>query len=67
MTILIINNYRKKDNLNKVDQILSVLREMKKKYVVWRYREIDIQNIPGQIEAVILSGSEAHIKDQGFS
>jgi len=38
---------------------------MKKKYVVWRYREIDIQNIPGQIEAVILSGSEAHIKDQG--
>jgi len=31
MTILIINNYRKKDNLNKVDQILSVLREMKKK------------------------------------
>jgi len=65
MTILIINNYCKKVNLNKVDQILSVLREIKKRYVVWRYHEIDIKKTPDQLEAIILSGSEAHIQDQG--
>jgi len=65
MTILIINNYCKKVNLNKVDQILSVLREIKKRYVVWRYHEINIKKTPDQLEAVILSGSEAHIQDQG--
>jgi hypothetical protein len=65
MTILIINNYCKKVNLNKVDQILGVLREIKKRYVVWRYHEIDIKKAQNKLEAVILSGSETHIQDLG--
>jgi len=65
MTILIINNYYKKRNLNKVDQIASALKQIgETKHVIWGFSEIDNKKIPDNLEAVILSGSAARLKNQ---
>lgn len=58
MSILIINNYEKKENQRKVEQIVQALKSLGKDEVeIWVYSEIKEKNISKNIEGIILSGS----------
>ena len=64
MTTLIINNYYKPKNRNKVRQIIEALRECGERDCELKdYRNIPKQEIKGKYDAVILSGSSAHLGD----
>lgn len=68
MTIIIINNYpddySRKSVSEKLGQIELILRKTgKKKIVIWKFSEIDRQQLPDDLEAVILSGSNAHLDE----
>lgn len=64
MTILIINNYYKNENLSKVYQIVNALRNVgKSKHEIWSFSEINRKRILDEIKAIILSGSTAHLQD----
>lgn len=65
MTILVINNYYKRKNLSKVDQIAHALRYVgKSKHEIWSFSEINEKKIPDDVEAIILSGSSASLQNQ---
>ena len=64
MTILIINNYYKERNLNKVNQVSQALRKVgKSKHEIWHFSEINEKSIKDDIEAIVLSGSAAHLQN----
>ena len=64
LTILIINNYFKEKNLHKVDKITESLRKIKKlETETWEYSEVSERRIPVDVEAIILSGSSAHLEN----
>lgn len=64
MTILIINNYEKEEDQSKVDQIADALKKIgKTKCVICRFSEIHEKEIPEDLEALILSGSRAHLQN----
>jgi GMP synthase (glutamine-hydrolysing) len=64
MTILIINNYYKKRNLNKANQVSQALRKIgKSKHEIRHFSEITKKSIKDNIEAIVLSGSAAHLQN----
>jgi len=64
MTILIINNYEKEEDQSKVNQITDTLKNMgKAKYQIWKFSELQEKAIPEELEALILSGSRAHLQN----
>jgi len=66
MTILIINNYYKERNLNKANQVSQALRKIgKSKYEIRHFSDIAKKSIKDDIEAIVLSGSAAHLQNPG--
>jgi len=64
MTILIINNYYRETNLKKINQVSQALRKAGKgKHEIWRFSEINEKSIKNDIEAIVLSGSAAHLQN----
>jgi len=64
MTILIINNYYKEKNLKKVNQVSQALRKVgKSNHEIWHFSEINKKSIKNDIEAIVLSGSAAHLQN----
>jgi len=64
MTILIINNYYKERNLNKANQVCQALRKIgKSKHEIRHFSEITKKSIKDDIEAIVLSGSAAHLQN----
>jgi GMP synthase (glutamine-hydrolysing) len=64
MTILIINNYYKERNLNKANQVSQALRKIgKSKHEIRHFSEITKKSIKDNIEAIVLSGSAAHLQN----
>lgn len=65
MTIVIVNNYFKKENLGKAAQIAHSLRKVgKSKHEIWVFSEISEKKIQNDVEAVVLSGSAARLQNQ---
>jgi len=65
MTILIVNNYSKKEYVNRVDQIACALKKTgKSQCEIWSFFEINEKEISDDVEAIILSGSTAHLQNQ---
>ncbi|MBS7620940.1 hypothetical protein KEJ32_02330 [Candidatus Bathyarchaeota archaeon] len=63
MTILIINNYRDEKSLYKIEEIKKALLDLGiSKVKVWSYYEVS-QQLPQDIQAIILSGSESHLNE----
>ena len=53
MTILIINNYYKPENLGKIGQIVHALRTVEKtRHEIWNFSEINEKKIPNDVEAM---------------
>lgn len=64
MTILIVNNYSDEEDMIKAKKIEEILKaEGKSEVIMWHFSEIKIKEIPGDLEAIILSGSRAHLQD----
>lgn len=64
MAILIINNYYKERNLSKVNQVSQALRKLgKSKHEIRHFSEIVKRSIEDDIEAIVLSGSAAHLQN----
>jgi len=64
MTILIINNYYKERNLNKANQVSQALRKIgKSKHEIRHFSEINKKSTKDDIEAIVLSGSAAHLQN----
>lgn len=64
MVILIINNYYKKENLSRADQIAYALRRINsRKSKIWPFSETDENKVSKDVEAIILSGSSAHLQN----
>jgi len=65
MTIVVIYNYTDEEDLPKVKKIEEALNKNEKsKVVIWHFSEIERKAIPKDLEAIILSGSRAHLQDQ---
>ncbi|MEM2148002.1 MAG: gamma-glutamyl-gamma-aminobutyrate hydrolase family protein [Candidatus Bathyarchaeia archaeon] len=66
MTIIIINNYTEEKDAARVKKIEEALRrEGKDKVVIWHFSEIKSKESPENLEAIILSGSRAHLQNNG--
>ena len=68
MVILVINNYALEEDLPRIKKIEEVLNKGGKFEVpIWRFSEIESKEIPRDLEAIVLSGSRAHLEKQGSS
>jgi GMP synthase (glutamine-hydrolysing) len=64
LTIVIVNNYSKEEDLTKVNKIADALRRAgKSKILVWNFPEIKEKENLSDLEAIILSGSSAHLQN----
>ena len=64
MTILIINNYEKEENLSRANQIAQVLRNLgESKLEVWSFWEINEKTIPRDVDAC-MHASPRHPTEQ---
>jgi len=65
MTIIIINNYTDEKDFDRVKKIEEALnREGKNEVIIWHFSEIESKEIPEDLEAIILSGSRAHLQNK---
>jgi GMP synthase (glutamine-hydrolysing) len=66
MGIIVINNYTEEKDLPKVKKIEEALnKEGKNGVIIWHFSEIGSREIPKDLEAIILSGSRAHLQNKG--
>lgn len=66
MTNNVIKNYTKEKDVDRVNKIEEILHKKgKDKVVIWYFSEIESKEIPENLEAIILSGSRAHLQNNG--
>jgi GMP synthase (glutamine-hydrolysing) len=65
LTVVIINNYSKEEDLTKVNKIADALKKAgKSKILIRNFSDIKEKEEPSDLEAIILSGSSAHLQNQ---
>lgn len=66
MAIIVINNYTEEKDLPWVKKIEEALnKEGKNSVIIWHFSEVGSREIPKDLEAIILSGSRAHLENKG--
>lgn len=65
MTIIVINNYTDEKDFARAKKIEEALnKEGKDEVIIWHFSEIRKKEIPKDLEAIILSGSRAHLQNK---
>jgi len=64
VTILVINNYTDERDLPRAEKIRDILRKERREAILWHFSEVGMRGISREVDAIVLSGSRAHLRDE---